>query len=94
MKKYRLRLIIYVFLMFGILGILTVSCFGYWKQILANRKLKKELETKYSELLSNEEKLEGEVIKLQDPDYIAKYAREKYYYSKEGELIIKIPSNS
>ena len=29
--------------------------------------------------------------KLQDPDYIARYAREKYFYSKDGEYIIKIP---
>ena len=26
-----------------------------------------------------------------DKDYIARYAREKYYYSKDGEFIIKIP---
>ena len=29
--------------------------------------------------------------KLQDPDYIARYAREKYLYSKDGEFILKIP---
>ena len=29
-------------------------------------------------------------MKLQDPEYVAKYAREKYLYSKDGELIIKI----
>ena len=32
-----------------------------------------------------------DVDKLQDPDYIARYAREKYLYSKDGEFIIKIP---
>ena len=40
--------------------------------------------------ITNKEKLESDVIKLQDPDYVAKYAREKYLYSKDGELIIKI----
>ena len=29
--------------------------------------------------------------KLQDPDYVARYAREKYLYSKDGEIIIRIP---
>ena len=31
------------------------------------------------------------VTKLQDPDYVARYAREKYLYSKDGEIIIRIP---
>ena len=29
--------------------------------------------------------------KLQNPEYIARYAREKYLYSKEGEYILQIP---
>jgi cell division protein FtsB len=29
-------------------------------------------------------------MKLEDPDYIAKYVREKYFYSKEGEVILRI----
>ena len=31
-----------------------------------------------------------EVNKLQDPEYVAKYAREKYLYTSEGEKIIDI----
>ena len=47
----------------------------------------------YSELknLQTEEReLSGEIVKLKDPDYIAKYARENYLYSMEGEYVIKI----
>ena len=50
----------------------------------------KELEEKYAELLEDKEILEDDFVKLQDPEYVAKYAREKYLYSKDGELIIKI----
>ena len=28
---------------------------------------------------------------MQDPEYIARYLREKYLYSKAGEYIIRIP---
>ncbi|MBQ7140735.1 MAG: septum formation initiator family protein [Bacilli bacterium] len=52
---------------------------------------KKELVDKISQLSEEEEKLKGEVEKLNDPEYIARYAREKYLYSKNGEFIIKIP---
>ena len=37
------------------------------------------------------EELETNVKKLEDPEYLARYAREKYFYSKEGELILRIP---
>ena len=37
-----------------------------------------------------EKKLESEVVKLQDPDYMARYAREKFGYTKDGELILRV----
>lgn len=88
MKKYRLRLLIYLGILISIGAVLSLSCFSTWKQIANNRKTKNELEDKYSELLENEESLEGQVVKLQDPEYVAKYAREKYLFTKDGELII------
>ena len=42
------------------------------------------------EKLEEEDKLNDEISKLQDPEYLAKYAREKYLYSKDDEIIIKI----
>lgn len=49
-----------------------------------------ELKEKLVALELEEENLNGEIIKLKDPDYIAKYAREKYYYTKDGEYVIKM----
>ena len=37
-----------------------------------------------------EEVLKSDATKLQDPDYVARYAREKYLYSKDGEIILQI----
>ena len=44
-------------------------------------------------LKEDEENLNIELKKLQDPDYIARFARENYLYSKNGEYIIKIQGN-
>lgn len=55
---------------------------------LNNEKKKKEAE--YFELQEESEFLRNEVEKLHDPEELAKYAREKFLYSKDGELIIKI----
>ena len=42
-------------------------------------------------LLKDEEMvIEADIKRLQDPEYIARYAREKYFYSKEGEIILRI----
>ncbi len=70
--------------------LLVNSVFNDWRQILNNRELKTELTAKYDDLLEEEKRLSSEVTKLQDLDYILLYAREKYGYSKDGELIIQI----
>ena len=69
---------------------LAVFGYKYWSDILSNNKETKELEAKYQSLLEEEQELNSEVTKLQDEEYVAKYAREKYMYSKDGEYIIKI----
>ena len=52
--------------------------------------LERELQDKIVDLEKEKEVLETDILKLKDPDYIAKYVREKYFYSKDGELILKI----
>jgi len=85
------RRLLFLFSVFAVLvSYMSYTTFSYWKQILKNQKEKEILEEKYENLLAEEEILETDVIKLQDPEYVAKYAREKYLYTKDGELIIKI----
>ena len=43
-----------------------------------------------NELKEDEQTLADDVEKLKNPEYAARYAREKYFYSKSGEKIIKI----
>ena len=90
-SKGAIRRMSLLFLLFcGILIYSGYVTFIYWGKILDKYKEKKDLETKYANLVEEEKLLKKEVNKLQDPDYIAKYAREKYLYSKDGEYIIKI----
>lgn len=90
-KKDKRRFLIWSMLIFIIICYLGVFSFNYWSQILSNRKETLELEKKYNQLLEEEQALNEEINKLQDPEYVAKYAREKYSYSKDNELIIKVP---
>jgi cell division protein FtsB len=89
-KKAKRRFLLLLFCFFGLSIYLIISLTGYWVKIINNRKETKELQTKYTELLADEEALKSEVTKLQDPSYVARYASEKYLYSKDGMTIIRI----
>lgn len=66
------------------------SLFGVWKEIYSKKKEKNELAIELVDLKEEEEALKVEVNKLKDPAYIAKYARERFYYSGTDEYIIKM----
>lgn len=51
---------------------------------------KKEKEEEYEQLQEESEYLKNEIVKLHDPEYLAKFARENYSYSKDGEIIIQV----
>ena len=55
------------------------------------KKEKVFLEEQILALQEEEKVLKNDIQKLEDPSYVARYAREKYLYSKEGEYIIRIP---
>lgn len=59
--------------------------------IVNKYKEKESLNNKLLELKEKEQELSLDVEKLKDPEYIARYLREKFLYSKEDEYIIKIP---
>ena len=89
-KKDKRRILVLVVILIPLLILFVSNMWKYGVQIYKNRKEKQELDIVYKKTLQEEEKLQSEIIKLQDPDYVARYAREKYLYSKDGEIIIKI----
>ena len=66
------------------------STFSYITQIVKTKNRIDDLKVTYNERLDDEEGLKEEINRLQDPEYMARYAREKYLYSKKDEIIIKI----
>ena len=72
---------------------LSFTMFKVWLQIMDNKSNLVSLSEKYEKLLEEEKQLKSDVNKLQDPDYVARYAREKYLYTRDGELIIRMPDS-
>ncbi len=89
--KRKLRFFSLGLLSIAIIVAVTFTLGKYWIEIYEKYQQKKALEKELIELQEKELELKVDADKLQDPDYIARYAREKYLYSKDGEFIIKIP---
>lgn len=89
-KKDKRRILLGLLVISIMLSYLSVFVYNYWNQILTNEKEKTRLMNEYEVLLKTEDELNSEITKMQDPEYIAKYAREKYGYSKNDEVIIKV----
>ena len=86
------RKIFFTTIIFLVIGsILVKSIFETSIQIYDKQKEKKEFASMLKKLKDKEEELNNTVTKLSNPDYVARYAREKYLYSKDGEIIIRIP---
>ena len=64
----------------------------YSLTIFDKYKEKEELSKSLVELKEEEQKLTVDVERLQNPEYVGRYLREKFLYSKNDEYIIKIPS--
>ena len=84
------RLMILGPICFIILGTFIFNATFYIHKIMVLERTKTELENQLVALQEKEEILNSDIQKLKDPEYIAKYARENYMYSKDGEYIIKI----
>ncbi|MFC4697920.1 FtsB family cell division protein [Enterococcus aquimarinus] len=54
-------------------------------------RYKEETIAEQQAIKENKAALEQEVALLQDEDYVAKIARERFLYSKEGELVFPLP---
>ena len=90
-KVRKRRVLLFSFISVSIIVLMIFSIGKYWVEIFDKYQEKKELDKQLTYLKEKEEELKVDANKLQNPDYIARYAREKYQYSKDGEFILQIP---
>ena len=90
-RKRRVRYLTIFGLIFVVLGIQLIL------NITTTHRIKSEIQTNRTNLVEQKETKRRLKIKrnnLKDPDYLAKYIRYKFYYSKKGEQIYNIPEDS
>lgn len=94
--KHRLTPITKVFCVVA----LCASVFMLWevlKEVITTVNLQRqitEVQAELQKVTDENDYLNGEKTKLQDPDYVENYARGKYMLSKDGEQIFHLPEDS
>ncbi len=91
-KKSKRRLMI-----FGILSLIAIFYFfvtliGYTYSYISLKNEESKLKAELVALQDEKANLKIEIEKLNDPEYVARYAKENYLYSSDGEYVIKIDS--
>jgi cell division protein DivIC len=74
-----------------LIALVIYTTVNYSLDIYGKYKEKEKYEQELTKLKEKEQKLMVDVEKLQDPEYVGRYLREKFLYSKKGEYIIKLP---
>lgn len=87
-KTAKRRLVILIPITVVAVGYFFISLAFYTYRIVYLKNEEKNLQKELYSLQEEESSLKIDIEKLQNPDYLARYARENYHYSKEGELVI------
>jgi cell division protein DivIC len=88
-KQSKRRLTILVPLFFIAIAFFILSFISSSINLYKLKIEEKKLVGTYNSLKKDEQSLKTEIEKLHDLDYVARYARENYLYSKDGEIVFK-----
>lgn len=92
-RKEKKRLIVISLTIVLLLISLFYTVYDNFMQVVENKKSIAFLTTEYEQLLDEQTRLSSQVLKMQDPEYVARYAKEKFLYSLPDEIIIRVDNN-
>ncbi len=71
--------------------LISVMVFNYYSKVSVPTTIMNQTIEKKESLEEEKSKLQAELDALNDPNYITKYAREKFVFTREGETVILLP---
>ncbi len=89
-KKSKRRLLIFGILSIIAIGYFFVTLIGYTYSYISLKNEENNLKNQLVSLQDKKVNLKVEIQKLNDPEYVARYAKENYLYSEDGEYVLKI----
>ena len=93
-KKSKRRLMIFGILSIIAIGYFFVTLIGYTYNYISLKNEEKTLKNQLVTLQDKKANLKIEIQKLNDLEYVARYAKENYLYSEDGEIVLKIENNT
>lgn len=90
-KKFKTRMILFVPTCLFLVCVLVITIGKYWVEIIDKYQENESLSKELVILKEKEASLKNDVEKLQDPEYLERYAREKYLFTKDGEIVLRLP---
>ncbi len=93
-KKKRLIRRLVLFSVVVLIAIGSMTAYHVKQRVLHAEKNEQyeQMQDKLASLKKEEENLNEEIDLLKDEDYVLEIARTNYFFSKEGELIFKLPN--
>jgi len=89
-KKSKRRLLTFGTISIFAIGYFFVTFFGYLYSYVSLKNEEIVLKQNLNYLQKRKQNLKIEIQKLNDPEYIARYAKEKFLYSSDGEYVLKL----
>lgn len=93
-KKALIRRLTAFAIFAAIVFVIIGTTMFYQMELLTEKQEQLEqMEENYNEIKKEQKILQEEITKLQDDEYIGKYARQEYFLSEEGEIIFTVPED-
>lgn len=93
-KRKQMRLMIFGIPSLFVIIYFSITLVSYIFDFSSLNKEKKQLNIELLNLQEQKHDLKIEIQKLNDPDYVARYAKEKFLYSKNGEYVLKLTDDA
>ena len=92
-RKHRLKMLILCIIMLVLTLVMGFNIIqnNIRMSVLKHKTADAKVELK--DVKSENKELKQKVDQLKDSDYVAKYIRQKYYFSKKGETIYSLPGD-
>lgn len=86
----KIKILLSVLVFTSITIALGYDCLSNILKIYDMKNVEKQQEIQIVELKEENEVLEERILRFDDPEYMANYVREKYFYSKPGEYKLRL----
>ncbi|MBM7610105.1 cell division protein DivIC [Lysinibacillus composti] len=88
---FRRRMLVFTIFASAILVFLISTIVKQNDRLVDKQKQKEEVIAQLEEVKEQQDKLNLQITKLEDDEYLAKLARKEYFLSDDGEIIFTIP---